>query len=93
MYIYNIYTHCGSLARLTFAIDGGTGAVYPSSNEFTSLQSHLTSVSSFRYSGCFLPVWCRFRKQDEEQRLFEVDRTEIVSNRGKQAKSEDSGRS
>ena len=31
-------------------------------------------------------VWCRSRKKDEEQRLFEVDRKEILSNRNKQAK-------
>jgi len=30
-------------------------------------------------------VWCRSRKKDEEQRPFEVDRKEIVSNRSKQA--------
>jgi len=31
-------------------------------------------------------VWCRSRKKDEEQRPFEVDGKEIVSNRSKQAK-------
>jgi len=30
-------------------------------------------------------VWCRSRKKDEEQRLFEVDGKEIFSNRSKQA--------
>jgi len=32
-------------------------------------------------------VWCRSRKQDEEQRLVEVDGKEIFSNRSKQAKT------
>jgi len=31
-------------------------------------------------------VWCRSRKTDEEQRLFEVNGKEIFSNRSKQAK-------
>jgi len=31
-------------------------------------------------------IWCRSRKKDEEQRLFEVDGKEISSNRSKQAK-------
>jgi len=31
-------------------------------------------------------VYCRSRKKDEEQRLFEVDGKEIFSNRNKQAK-------
>jgi len=30
-------------------------------------------------------VWCRSKKQDEEQRPFEVDGKEIFSNRSKQA--------
>jgi len=29
-------------------------------------------------------VWCRSRKQDEEQRPFEADRKKIFSNRSKQ---------
>ena len=32
-------------------------------------------------------VWCRSSKKDEEQRLFEVDRKEIFSNRSKQTKA------
>jgi len=32
-------------------------------------------------------VWCRSRKQDEEQRPFEVDGKEIFSNCNKQAKT------
>ena len=32
-----------------------------------------------------LVVWCRSRKKDEEQRLFEADGKEIFSNRSKQA--------
>jgi len=31
-------------------------------------------------------VWCRSSKEDEEQRPFEVDGKEILSNRSKQAK-------
>ena len=32
-------------------------------------------------------VWCRSRKKDEEQRLFEADGKEIFSNRSKQTKA------
>ena len=32
-------------------------------------------------------VWCRSRKKDEEQHLFEVDGKEIFSNHSKQAKA------
>jgi len=32
-------------------------------------------------------VWCRSRKEDEEQRPFEVDGKEIFSNRSKQKKA------
>jgi len=32
-------------------------------------------------------VWCRSRKKDEEQRPFEVNGKEILSNRIKQAKT------
>jgi len=36
-------------------------------------------------------VWCRSRKKDEEQRPFEVDGKEIISNCSKQTKAKAGG--
>ena len=59
--------------------DGPTAVVWESSSELEQMQ---WSEKMGKSKGWM--VWCRSKKKDKEQRPFEVDGKEILSNRSKQ---------